>query len=131
MEEYWSHSSEAESSCHQFSEDSWTYNSSSPIQNSADTFDITSCMAQSNYDFQNKSYQDRFHVYNQAYYANSFSSEIEEKTEMFEDSGSKVEVQSKCKTGRTRRKCQLQIKFTTYKRRNANHYNFRFIKILL
>ena len=98
MEEYWSHSSEAESSCHQFSEDSWTYNSSSPIQNSADTFDITSCMAQSNYDFQNTSYQDRFYVYNQAYYANSFSSEIEEKTEMFEDSGSEVEVRTLYKT---------------------------------
>ena len=99
MEEYWSQSSEAESSCHQFSEDSWIYNSSSPIQNSADTFDITSCMAQSNHDFQNTSYQDRFYVYNQAYYANSFLSEIEEKTEMFEDSGSEVEVQTTYKTG--------------------------------
>ena len=98
MEEYWAQSSEAGSTCQQFSEDSWTYNSSSPIQSSVDNFDSPGCMIQSNYDFQNRNaymnYEDKFFAYNQANYASS-----SEKAEMFEDSCSEGEVQTLCTTG--------------------------------
>ena len=99
MEEYWSQSSELASSCHQFSEDSWTYNSSSPIQNSYITFDNNFCMIQPSHNSQNTNYQDRCYAYNQAFYASSSSSEIEEKPEMSEDSCSEVEVPMLYKTG--------------------------------
>ena len=99
MEEYWSQSSESGSSCHQFSEDSWIYNSSSPIQNSYVNFDNNFCMNQSSHNIQNTNYQDLFHTYNQAFYASSSSSEIEEKPEMSEDSCSEVEVPMLYKTG--------------------------------
>ena len=56
-------------------------------------------MIQPSHNSQNTNYQDRCYAYNQAFYASSSSSEIEEKTEMFEDSGSEVEVQTTCKTG--------------------------------
>ena len=99
MEEYWSQSSESGSSCHQFSEDSWMYNSSSPIQNSYVNFDNNVCMIQSSHNSQNTKYQDIFYTYNQAFYASSSSSEIEEKPEMSEDSCSEVEVPMLYKTG--------------------------------
>ena len=99
MEEYWSQSSELASSCHQFSEDSWMYNSSSPIQNSYITFDNNFCMIQPSYNIQNTNYQDRCYAYNQAFYASSSSSEIEEKPEMSEDNCSEGEVRSLCKPG--------------------------------
>ena len=99
MEEYWSKSSELVSSCHQFSEDSWTYNSSSPNQNPYLTFDNNFCMIQPSYNIQNTNYQDRFYAYNQDFYASSSSSEIEEKPEMSEDSCSEVEVPMLYKTG--------------------------------
>jgi hypothetical protein len=92
MEEYWSQSSsEAESTCHQVSENNWTY--SSPLQNSSES--TTGNNMGSNYDFQTSQYPTNQYSNNQCSYQNnqifeqdscysSSSSEIEEKPE-FED----------------------------------------------
>ena len=92
MEEYWSQSpSETGSTCHQVSENNWTY--TSPLQNSSES-SIGNNMV-SNYDFQANQYPTNQYSNNQCSYQNhqifeqdscysSSSSEIEEKPE-FED----------------------------------------------
>ena len=56
-------------------------------------------MIQPSHNIQNTNYQDRCYAYNQAFYASSSSSEIEEKPEMSEDSCSEGEVWSLCISG--------------------------------
>ena len=92
MEEYWSQSpSEAGSTCHQASENNWTY--SLPLQNSSES--TTGNNMVSNYDFQANQYPTNQYSNIQCSYQNnqifeqdscysSSSSEIEEKPE-FED----------------------------------------------
>ena len=128
MEEYWSQSSESGSSCHQFSEDSWMYNSSSPIQNSYITFDKNFCMIQPSHNSQNTNYQDRCYAYNQAFYASSSSSEIEEKPEISEDSSSEGEVRILCKTGQEVNH-NLNSNISIHKRRYVNKFIYLLFEI--
>ena len=57
-------------------------------------------MIQPSYNIQIINYQDSFYAYNQAFYASTSTSEVEEKTEMSEDSCSVGEVWSLCKSSK-------------------------------
>ena len=85
-------------------------------------------MIQSSHNSQNTSYQDRFYTYNQAFYASSSSSEIEEKPEMSEDSCSEMEVPMLYKTGQEVNH-NLNSNISIHKRRYVNKFIYLLFEI--